>query len=169
MHWHCSLWVPPPPSTISREFPPCSCSLSKVGYALYSKYPSLLLNPINWHLSPLKLHARNPFLLWCSPNPCSTSPCYWYFVWLPRILPIPNYFHYSYPATLLWTSTSSPKLLENFDRSILFLYSLLVLDLQIKKSKQSICHLYIVFYYLLKHSSNFYMFIQLCFYPLHKP
>jgi hypothetical protein len=46
---------------------------------------------------------------------------------------------------------------------ILLLCNMLVLDLQIKKSKQNICHLYIVFCYLLKHSSNSYMLIQLCF------
>jgi hypothetical protein len=63
MHWHCPLKTPPPPSAALKEFPPCFCNLSKVCYGLNSKYPSLLLNPNNWHLSPLKLLVRNPFLL----------------------------------------------------------------------------------------------------------
>jgi len=87
MHWHYPLKALPPRSVASRKFLPCSCSLSKICYVLYSKYPSLLLNPNNGHLSFLKLHARNPFLFLCSPNPCFAFPCYWSSIWLPGVLP----------------------------------------------------------------------------------
>ncbi len=67
---------------------------------------------------------------------------------------------------LLFLLQSSLKILNI---SILHLYNLLVLDLHIRRSKQNISHLYIIFCFLFKHSSSSYVLIQFYFYPLHKP
>jgi hypothetical protein len=158
MHWHCPLWVPPPPSTTSSEFPPCSCSLFEVCYALYSKYPSLLLNLSNTHLSLLSLLTRNPFLVWCSPNLALLS-IFWYFFWLHGVIPIFDYFHCSHLAKCFEFLLLFQSSLQILNISILLIYNMFVLDIHIKKFKQNICHLYTILCRLLKHSSNSSMLI----------
>ncbi len=164
MHWHCPLWAPPTLVATSRESLPCSCSICEVCYALHLKYPSLLLNSNNWHMFPLKLLVRNPFLFWCFPNPYYVSPCYWS---LSSCLEFYQYL--AYPITMLWASTPSPK--PPVDSKQIYpspLWSTYIWSL-IRKSKQNICHLYIVFCCLLKHSSSSSMVIQFYLYPLHRP
>jgi len=156
---HYPLWDPPPPSTVSREFPPCVYSTFKVYYAIHSKYPFLLLYLSNWQLSPLKLPARNLFPFWCSLNPCCGSLCYQSFLWLLGVLLIPYYSHCSFLQLCFELLLLLQRSLRILNKSIILLYNLLVFYLQIKKPKQNICHMYIVLCCLFKHSSSSYVLI----------
>jgi hypothetical protein len=67
---------------------------------------------------------------------------------------------------LLLLFQSSLQLLNRF---ILILYNMLVFLSPYQKIQAKHFRLYILFYCLLKHNSNSSMFIQFCYYPLHKP